>query len=152
MQLYSPPCPSSPSSAHKLSGSQTMGAMCQRSPSLKGTKQRWGDSKHHVWLSHMEEEVSTRSFWSCLRRSDGSRVRNQNYKMVKSWEGRVITDTREKLSVEVRPLRSPASHLKRTSYVTVTDVCSLFRDSAYTSDVHITSCRIQLGNRLAENW
>lgn len=35
-----------------------------------------GDSKYHLCLGHTEKGGLTKSFWSCFRRSDESRIRN----------------------------------------------------------------------------
>lgn len=98
------------------------------------------------WVTQRERDQQA-AFGGVLEDRTG-----HHYKMVKSWEGRVITDTREKLNVEFRPSRSIASHLKKTSYVIETGLCPLFRASAYRFHFHITSRRLQLCNilRLAD--
>lgn len=47
-----------------------------RQPCLLWALRKWGDCKYHLCLGHTEKGGLTRSFWSCFRRSDKSRIRN----------------------------------------------------------------------------
>lgn len=109
-----------------------------RQPCLPWALRTWGDSKYHLCLGHTEKGGWTRSFWSCFRRSDESRIRNlaksQSCKMLRGqcdyryWRK---AERKKKLqkNMEVRLWHSPVSHLKKTSYSIETGLYPLLRAS-----------------------
>lgn len=116
-----------------------------RQPCLLWALGKWGDCKYHLCLGDTEKGGLTRSFWSCFRRSDESRIRN----LAKLQNGKKL----EK-NMEVRLSTFPCKSPQENSIQHWDRSLSPPEGFTYTFEGHTTSHRIQLCDipKLAKNW